>query len=104
MTYTTRTTHSQTYYGKLCRTLIDCLKVQASDKAISDRLNSELILSPSGRPWIASDIKQALHRLRNYESMPSKLHQAVNQLVFDQVLHITEALVLFSTRRAGNVM
>jgi len=104
MTYTTRTTHSQTYYGALCRVLIDSIKAQESDKTISDKLNSESILSPSGRPWIASDIRTALHRLRNYETTPNKLHQAVNQLVFDQVLHITEALVLFSTRRSHNVM
>ena len=104
MTYGTRTTHSQKYYGQLCRTLIDCIKNQASDKTISERLNAEGTLTATGGQWKPGDIKAALHHVRNHDTLPSKLHQAINQLVFDQVLHITEALVLFSTRRGRNVM
>lgn len=104
MKYSTRVTHSQKYYGQLCRTLIDCLKVQASDKTISDRLNLEGTLTATGGQWKPGDVKAALFKIRNHETLPSKLHQAVNQLVFDQVLHVTEALVLFATRRGGNVM
>lgn len=104
MTFTTRVTHSNKYYTALIRALIDQLTAQRSDKEVADHLNSENILTATGGQWKAGDVKAALHKVRNYSTLPSKLHQAINQLCFDQVLRPAETLILFATRRGGNVM
>lgn len=101
MQYSTRTTHSSAYYLRLIQALIGQLKQQASDKAIADHLNNEAILTATGQQWKPGDVKAALHKIRNYEAKPSKLHQALLQLCFNQVLHVAETLVLFAPRRAG---
>lgn len=104
MNYSTRVTHSNKYYGGLLRALIDQLTAQRSDKEISEHLNAESILTATGKPWKAGDVKAALHKIRNYQTLPSKLHQAINQLCFDQVLRPAETLILFATRRENGVM
>ena len=104
MNYSTRITHSSRYYTALVRALIDRLKAQSSDKEIADHLNSENIFTATGGQWKAGDVKAALHKVRNYATLPNKLHQAINQLCFDQVLRPAETLILFATRRENGVM
>lgn len=104
MNYGTRVTHSNKYYAALVRALIDQLTAQRSDKEISEHLNSEAILTARGGLWKAGDVKAALHKVRNYATLPNKLHQAINQLCFDQVLRPAETLILFATRRENGVM
>jgi len=104
MNWTTRVTHSSRYYAALTRVLIDELTKQSSDKEISDRLNSEGILTASGGLWKAAGVKAILHKVRHYPTMPNKLHQGILQLCFDGVLRPAETLILFSMRRGGGVM
>lgn len=104
MSFSTRVTHSSRYYAGLLRALIDQLTAQRSDREISEHLNAENILTATGKPWKAGDVKAALHKIRNYQTLPSKLHQQINQLCFDQVLRPAETLILFATRRENGVM
>jgi hypothetical protein len=97
--YHPRFTHSSTYYLQLILVLIDALNTHQTDHATATLLNSRSILSPAGKPWTASAVKQSLYKLRNFREVPSKLHQALLQLAFDGTLRASQALILFAPRR-----
>jgi hypothetical protein len=97
--YHPRTEHSTRYYHQLLLVLIDALNTRQTDQQTATLLNSRAILSPSGKPWTASAVKQCLYKIRNYKEVPSKLHQALLQLAFDGVLRASQALILFAPRR-----
>jgi hypothetical protein len=103
-TYHPRQQHSTTYYHQILLAFIDALNTSKTDKATADLLNSRAILSPSGKPWSASAVKQALFKIRNYKEVPSRLHQALLQLCFDGSLRASQALILFAPRRQQGTM
>lgn len=97
-TYHPRTAHSLSYYFAILSTMIEGLNAKLTDRELAELLNSKALLSPVGKPFTASAIKQALYRLRNHKTMPSTLHRQLLQLVFDGIMTPSEALVLFEPR------
>jgi hypothetical protein len=98
ISYHPRTSHSTGYYHRLIEALIAALHAHASDAGIAAKLNGDGIKSPSGKDWSVSSVKTMLFGIRNHHERPSKVHQALLQLCFDQVLRPAETLILFSKR------
>lgn len=96
--YHPRVRHSSAYYFAVLRTLIESLQARSTDKTTAVLLNDRGLLSPVGKPWTASSVKQALFKLRNYKMVPSSLHRALMELCFDGVMNASQALILFSPR------
>ena len=97
--YHPRTKHSNAYYYQLILVFIKALTTRATDRQTADLLNSRAILSPVGKPWTASGVKQTLHKLRNFRDFPNKLHQVLLQLCFDGTLNPADTYILFQPRK-----
>lgn len=89
------------YYAGLVEALIAALTAHKTDKEVAAALNAQGIKTHSGKQWTNSTVKTTLYSLRNYDTMPSKLHKAILQLCFDQVLRPAETLILFALRKTN---
>lgn len=99
ITYHSKTTHSMSYYASLVAALIAALTAHKTDRQVADALNEQGLKSPAGKSWTTATVKTTLFNLRNYDSKPSKLHKAILQMCFDQVLRPAETLILFALRK-----
>jgi hypothetical protein len=97
--YHPRLQHSLPYYHSVLLVFIDALSTNQTDKITAALLNERGILSPSGRPWTSTAVKQAIAKIRNYKDCPNRLHQALLELCFEGTLRPSQALVLFAPRR-----
>lgn len=102
-TYHPRMLHSDEYYTAIVRTFIQGVRAKLSDKELADTLNHAGLLSPRGKPWTPSAVKQALYKIRNFREIPNTLHRILMQLCFSHHISSADALVLFEARR-GKVM
>lgn len=98
-TYHPRILHSDEYYTAVLRTFIQGVRAKQTDKELAATLNEKGLLSPRGRTWNASSVKQALYKIRNFRDIPTTLHRVLMQLCFSQVISSADALVLFEPRR-----
>jgi len=103
--YSTRTTHSSTYYLGVIESLLAGVAANQSDADIAARLNDQSIRSATGATWTSMAVTQALFKLRHYRQRASKLHAAVLQLCFDGVLARGQVLPLYQVREnTGHIM
>lgn len=98
-TYHPRVLHSTGYYTAVLSTLIQGVSAKKTDKEIAAALDDKGLLSPRGKSWTPSAVKQALHKIRNFREIPNTLHRVLMELCFDQVISTSDALVLFEARR-----
>lgn len=101
ITYHPRVLHSDPYYAAVLNTFIQGVRNKQSDKAIATLLNDKGLLSPRGKAWSPSGVKQALYKIRNFREIPNTLHRMLMQLCFSQAISSADALVLFTPRRSG---
>lgn len=97
--YSTRTFHSENYYFSLLTTLINGINSKLTNAQLAEALNGCAILSPIGKPWTATAVRLALHKLRHHRDIPSNLHRALLQLVFDGRLNAPDTYVLFEKQQ-----
>jgi hypothetical protein len=101
ITYHPRVTHSLPYYHAVLLVFIEGLTAKKTYQQIADLLNLKGLLSPSGKHWSPSSVKQAIFKLRNHKIVPSRLHTALLQLCFDGTLRPSQTFVLFEMHEPG---
>lgn len=100
--YHPRYTHSLAYYRMVIENLIKGLNAHENDEALAKRLNKIGILSPRGKQWTTTAVKQALFKMRHHKEVPSRLHQSLLQLCFDNQLKASDTFILFTPRAVLN--
>ena len=91
--------HSDHYYLSVLHVLTEGLKTFKSDQGIADLLNEKGLLAPSGNPWTAGRVTDALYNLRKRQSRPNRLYAALVRFVFEGRMAAADYLILFSKRQ-----
>jgi hypothetical protein len=98
--YSRKTVHSLAYYKSVLLILIAGLTAFQTHQQIAERLNNAVLLTPTGKPWTASIVKESLKKLRLHRDYPNKLHHALLELIYAGELTVKQTLILFQHRSA----
>lgn len=93
--------HSDDFYFAVLNILIAGNRDNLSYQAMAQNLNDLGIPTSAGLTWTAMNVKGVLRKLRLYKEFPSKIHQSLLVLIFENRLSLKETLPLFKSRLHG---
>ena len=95
--------HSLTYYKSVLDVLIATNAENKTYAEIAVHLNNLEIKTSGGLTWTPENVKGVLRKIRLYKEMPSKISQALLELVFTNELELRATLPLFKSRLHGTM-
>lgn len=101
--YDVRCRHTDSYYLSIIKGLLSGLKAGLKDRDIATHLNDLGLLSATGAPWTVMAVQMALFKLRHFREKSSHLHNALLQLVYDNLLTKAECLPLIQARNQARM-
>lgn len=101
--YNPNTRHSNAYYFSVLNLLIAGNRDNLTYQEIAESLNAQGIKTSGGLTWTAENTKGVLRKLRLYKEFPSKIHNALLELIFEHELTLKETLPLFKSRLHGTM-